>query len=77
MLLRDFSRPVVIANLITWPLAYLAAQAYLSAFIQRIGLTPLPFVLSLAIVVAIAVIAVGGQALRASRANPADVLRFE
>jgi putative ABC transport system permease protein len=77
MLLRDFARPVVIANLVAWPLAYVGAQAYLSVFIQRIGITPAPFLLSLGIVVLIACIAVGGQALRAARANPAEVLRFE
>ena len=36
MLLRSFSKPVVIANLLAWPLGYLAAQQYLSIFIQRI-----------------------------------------
>jgi putative ABC transport system permease protein len=77
MLLRDFSRPVVIANLIAWPLGYFAAKAYLSVFIQRISLTPVPFVMSLVIVVAIAWAAVASQALRAARANPATVLRFE
>jgi len=77
MLLRDFSKPVVVANLLAWPLGYVAAKAYLSVFIQRIGLTPLPFVASLAIVVAIAWAAVASQALRAARANPATVLRFE
>ena len=77
MLLRDFSKPVIISNLIAWPLGYLAAQTYLGVFIQRIALTPWPFVASLAIVVAIAWAAVGSQALRAARANPATVLRFE
>jgi putative ABC transport system permease protein len=77
MLLRDFSKPVLAANLIAWPLAYLAAQQYLRVFIQRISLTPLPFVASLAIVLAIAWAAVGSQAWRAARANPATVLRFE
>jgi putative ABC transport system permease protein len=77
MLLRDFSKPVVIANLIAWPLGYIAAQTYLGVFIQRIALTPLPFVASLLIVVAIAWAAVGSQALRAARTNPATVLRFE
>jgi putative ABC transport system permease protein len=77
MLLRDFSKPVVIANLIAWPLGYIAAQTYLGVFIQRIALTPLPFVASLLIVVAIAWAAVVSQALRAARANPATVLRFE
>jgi putative ABC transport system permease protein len=78
MLLRDFSRPVVIANLLVWvPAFYVLQKYYLSVFIQRITLTPVPFVLSLAIVVLIACAAVGSQALRASRANPARVLRFE
>jgi putative ABC transport system permease protein len=78
MLLRDFSRPVVIANLLVWvPAFYVLQKYYLSVFIQRITLTPVPFVLSLAIVVAIACAAVGSQALRASRASPARVLRFE
>jgi hypothetical protein len=39
--------------------------------------TPLPYIASLTIVVLIAWAAVGSQALRASRANPATVLRFE
>lgn len=78
MLLRDFSRPVVIANLLVWvPAFYVLQKYYLSVFIQRIALTPVPFVLSLAIVVSIACVAVGSQALRASRASPARVLRFE
>jgi putative ABC transport system permease protein len=77
MLLRDFSKPVIVANLIAWPLGYVAAQAYLSVFIQRVGLTPVPFVLSLVITVLIAWAAVGSQAWRAARVNPATVLRFE
>ena len=77
MLLRDFSKPVLIANVIAWPLGYLAAQTYLRVFIQRIPITPLPFFASLAIVLVIAWAAVGSQAWRAARANPATVLRFE
>lgn len=77
MLLRDFSKPVLVANLIAWPLGYIAAQQYLSVFMQRIGLTPVPFVLSLGAALLIAWLAVGGQALRAARVSPAHVLRFE
>jgi putative ABC transport system permease protein len=77
MLLRDFSKPVLIANLIAWPLGYLAAETYLHVFIQRIPITLLPFAASLGIVLVIAWAAVGSQAWRAARANPATVLRFE
>ena len=77
MLLWDFSKPVVIANVVAWPLGFLAARVYLSVFIHRIALTPLPFALSLLITLAIAWAAVGVQALRAARTKPASVLRYE
>jgi putative ABC transport system permease protein len=77
LLLRDFSKPVVIANLVVWPLAYIAMQTYLSVFVHRISLTPLPFVGSLLISLCIAWLAVGGQTIRAARMNPATVLRYE
>ena len=77
MLLKDFSKPVLIANLVAWPLAYFAAQAYLSIFVTRTAVTPLPFVASLAITLVIAWAAVGGQAWRAARVKPAQVLKYE
>jgi putative ABC transport system permease protein len=77
MLLRDFARPLVIANIAVWPLAYLAANAYLSVFAQRMTLTPLPFLASLALIVIIAWLAVGGHAWRAAMRKPAETLRYE
>jgi putative ABC transport system permease protein len=77
MLLAQFSRPVLIANVVAWPLAYLAAQQYLSVFSQRVALTPAPFLASLAATVIVACSVVGGQAWRAARVNPATVLRAE
>lgn len=77
MLLRDFSTPVLIGNLVAWPLAFLAASAYLNVFIHRIALTPLPFMASLAMTIGLAWLVVGGQALRASSVRPAEVLRAE
>jgi len=77
MLLASFSMPVLIANIVVWPLAYIAARKYLDAFQAPISVTPLPFLLSLAITLAIAWLAVGTQTLHAARARPADVLRYE
>jgi putative ABC transport system permease protein len=77
MLIRDFSKPVLIANVVAWPLGYLAAQQYLSVFMHRVALTLLPFALSLVLVLAVAWIAVGGHAVRAARVNPAKVLRVD
>ncbi|HTL87544.1 MAG TPA: ABC transporter permease [Acidimicrobiia bacterium] len=77
LLLTRFSRPVLIANLVAWPAGYFAARAYLNQFSGSIPLTPWPFVLSLAITLAIAWLAVVGQTLRAARTTPAEVLRNE
>jgi putative ABC transport system permease protein len=75
LLLTDFSIPVLIGNLLAWPLGYLAAGAYLSAFAHRIDLTLAPFALSLAITLAIAWAAVIGVVLKAASVRPAEVLR--
>ena len=77
MLLAGFFRPVLIANLIAWPAGYFAARAYLNQFSQSIALTAWPFVLSVAITIAVAWFAVVGQTLRAARTTPAEVLRNE
>jgi putative ABC transport system permease protein len=77
MLLLQFSKPVLVANVLAWLFAYYAAQKYLSVFSTRIALTPVPFAASLAATVLVAGLVVAGQALRASRVNPARVLRAE
>ena len=77
MLLTDFSRPVVIANLIAWPIAYVVAQVYLSIFMHRIALTPAPFIGSLVATLLIASVAVGWQAVKTAEIRPAEVLNAE
>jgi putative ABC transport system permease protein len=77
MLLRDFARPVVWANLIAWPLAFLAGRVYLNLFVERAPLSVWPFVVSLAATVLIAWLAVGGQAVRAAAVKPGQVLHLE
>ena len=74
MLLFDFAKPVLIANLIAWPFAYLIGRAYLNQFVERTELTPWPFALSLLVTVGVAWAAVAVQALRAASVKPANVL---
>jgi putative ABC transport system permease protein len=77
MLLRDFSKPVLIANLIAWPFAFFAGRMYFNLFTQRATMSPWPFVTSLAITVAVAWLAVGAQASRAAAVKPASVLHAD
>ena len=75
LLLRDFSKPVLVANLIAWPLAFVAMNGYLSIFTNRVGLTWKPFATSLLLTVVYRWFAVSVQVIRAARMKPARVLR--
>jgi putative ABC transport system permease protein len=75
LLLTDFSIPVLIGNIVAWPLGYFAAETYLAAFADRIILSPTPFLLSMAITLLIAWSAIIGVVLKAASVRPAEVLR--
>jgi putative ABC transport system permease protein len=77
LLTWQFSKPVVIANLVAWPLAWWAMRDWLNGFDVRIALTPGPFVLAGLLALAIAVGTVAGHALRVARLNPIHALRYE
>lgn len=76
-LLLEFGRPVVIGNVVAWPIGYLLADIYVNWFVVQMSFTPWPYVASLAIALGLAWIGVGGQALQAARLIPARVLRDE
>lgn len=77
LLIGQFLRPVLIANLVAWPLAYVAMRTWLAGFDDRIALSPVYFVAASVLATVIAVLTVLGQSLRASRAAPAWALRHE
>jgi len=77
LLLKDIARPIVIGSIVGWPLAYWMSQKYLSIYLHRIELSPLPFVLALTGTIAIALSAIGWHTARTARLKPADVLRHE
>lgn len=77
LLVGQFLRPVLIANVIAWPLAFVAMRAWLAGFDDRIALSPAFFLGASLLAIAIAVLTVLGQSLRASRATPAWALRHD
>ncbi|HEX3422971.1 MAG TPA: ABC transporter permease [Sphingomicrobium sp.] len=77
LLVWQFSRPVIIANIIAWPIAWWMMRDWLNTFDQRIPLTPIPFIIAAAIALGIAVATVVGHALKVARANPIHALRYE
>ena len=77
LLVWQFSRPVLIANLIAWPVAWWLMRDWLNGFETRIALTPIPFAIAGLLAMAIAVATVSGQAMRVARTNPIHALRYE
>jgi putative ABC transport system permease protein len=77
LLVWQFSRPVIIANLIAWPIAWWVMRDWLNGFDQRIALTPVPFLIAAAIALAIAIATVAGHAMKVARSNPINALRYE
>jgi putative ABC transport system permease protein len=77
LLVWQFTKPVVIANLIAWPVAWWLMRDWLNQFDARIALTPGPFLLAGFIAFAIAIGTVAGHAIRIARTNPIHALRYE
>jgi putative ABC transport system permease protein len=77
LLTGQFVKWVVVANLIAWPVGYLVMNRWLQGFAFRTSLTAWLFLASALAAVAIAILTVSAQVLRAAQANPADSLRYE
>ncbi|GEM_PF-2729098 len=60
-----------------WPIGYLALKDWLRNFAYRTEVTPVVFILSGLFTLAIALITVSLQTMRAAQANPVESLRYE
>jgi len=77
LLSREFAALVGVANLIAWPVAFLAMDRWLRHFAYRNGLSIWVFLLGGAMALGIGVLTVGLQAVRAAVADPVKSLRYE
>jgi putative ABC transport system permease protein len=77
LLAWQFSKPVIVANLIAWPVAWWVMRDWLNSFDTRIDLGPTPFVLAGLLALAIAIGTIAGHAMKVARANPINALRYE
>jgi putative ABC transport system permease protein len=77
LLNRQFTKWVLIANIIAWPIAYYVMSRWLQGFAYRIKLDIWTFVLAAATALAIAAVTVSYQSIKAALTDPADSLRYE
>ena len=77
LLLWQFTKPVLWANLVAWPLAFWAMDHWLRGFAYRVDLPPWLFAFAAAAAVLIAWLTVSTHAWLVARAKPATALRYE
>jgi putative ABC transport system permease protein len=77
LLLWQFSIPVLLANLIAWPVAWYYLHGWLQGFADRITLSPLYFAAAGIVALLIAWATIFAHAWRVARANPIHALRTE
>lgn len=77
LLSREFTKWVLLANVIAWPLAYVVMTRWLQNFAYRITIAPWIFFVAAIVAFLIAFITVSGRAITAALANPVDALRYE
>jgi putative ABC transport system permease protein len=77
MLSKEFTKWVLVANIIAWPIAYYAMNHWLQNYAYRIDIGLGTFILAGVLALVIALLTVGYQAIKAARANPVNSLRYE
>ncbi len=77
ILLKEFSKWVLIANIIAWPLAYMGMSSWLENFAYRIDIGWSIFILSGLISLIISILTVSSQVIKAATSNPVKSLRYE
>jgi putative ABC transport system permease protein len=75
LLVGQMLRPILLANLAAWPLAWLAMRRYLDGFSQRIPLHSSYFLSATLLALVVALATVVGHALSVAQAEPANALR--
>jgi len=74
---RNYARWVFVANILAWPAAYFAVSKWLQVFAFRTPVGFIPFILAGLITLAVALLSVIFQTMKAALANPVQSLRYE
>jgi putative ABC transport system permease protein len=77
ILFKEFSRWVLLANILAWPIAWYAMSLWLRGYSYHVKLNLLLFVAAGAITLIIAAITVFSQTVKAAMMNPVKTLSYE
>ena len=77
LLIWQFTKPVLWANLLAWPVSFMVLTGWLGGFAYHVDLAPWTFLAAAAGALVIAWATVFVHALRVARAKPVGALRYE
>ena len=77
LLSKQFTKWAILSNLFAWPLAYYFMHKWLQRFAFQSGISVWSFLSASLIVFVIALLTVSYQTIKAARADPVDLLRYE
>ena len=77
LLLWQFTKPVLLASLIAWPLSGFILSGWLSGFAYHVTLQPWLFLAATLLALLITLVTVSGHAWQVARAKPVLALRYE
>jgi putative ABC transport system permease protein len=77
LLSSDYTKWVILANILAWPLAYWAMDRWLQLFAYRTGISAWIFVLTFCLTSLISLVTIFYQVLHAARTNPVDTIKYE
>ena len=77
LLVKDFTKWVLAANLIAWPVAWFFMDQWLQSFAYRVEISWWIFLMAGLTALGVAWLTVSYQAVKAAMANPVDALRYE
>lgn len=77
ILSANFTKWVLISNLVAWPIGYYLMNKWLEDFAYRVSMSWWMFVVAAMLSIIIALLTISYQSIRAATRNPIDSLRYE
>jgi putative ABC transport system permease protein len=77
LLSKEFIKWMLVANVISWPIAYFIMTRWLQSYAFRMNLGPGIFFITGGTALVIAMLTVSYQAIKAATSNPVNALRYE
>ena len=77
LLSKEFTKWVLLANLLAWPIAYFVMEKWLQGFAYRTNIGLSVFILSSLLSLIVAMLTVAYQAMKAAFASPMKAIKYE